>query len=1026
MILKIKFYITNEKMRKYLFLLFLMLTTTVSAQNSITLTGQVIDDLKEPLIGVSVSVKGTTNGTSTDLDGNFVLNNVPSNSTIVVSMIGFDQQEIALKGQTELNVILKEKATTLDDVVVIGYGVVKKSDLTSSITTVKGEKLQNMSAGNALNALQGQANGVQITSAGGPGDVPRIIIRGVTTQNGSDPLYVVDGVPLPEGSNINYINQHDIESMEILKDASAAAIYGTRGSNGVVLITTKKGKVGKPTFQFSSSVGFQTMTKPDIAGAEVYEKVFKARYENDGSSWENAWGTKTGNGLKNSDGTDWWDKTVNDFALQHNYNFGFQGGSEQIVYSGSVGYFRQESQFDAGYWQRLTGRFNTEYKFSPVVKFGMDFNPAYENWEDTPNLFGAAMKMDPTTPVYRSKDEWSTTNSYNNYERSYHNLEHNPVATAARQNAYTNKYALGMNPYVNIEPLKGLIFRTQFGVNVSNEIYNKFTPIFFIHDLEKNDKASAERKSTTRVNWAWTNTVNYMKTFDEKHNINLMGGYTMEKDAIYWNRSETTDIASNHPDLQYPNAGSTRIAAEGTDEFYTLISYIGRVMYNFDSRYYLTATMRADGSSRFPAGNKYAYFPSVSGAWNITNEPFMSDQNAFDNLKLRLGWGRVGNQNIEKGAYLNLIDNIYYTLGGDRVTGTAPSRIGNKNLKWEVVEDYNLGIDMSFLNNRLEVTADVFSKKSHDMLVNSPNLNVSGYPSWDAMMWTNVGSMQARGWELSFNWRDAIQDLRYEVGLNLSSVKNKAIKFNDGVIAWSGNFYNNSIIKNDAGKEISQFYGYIADGIFQNEAELDAHSKDGKRIQESAEPGDIRFKDLNGDGKLDENDKKYIGAAFPDLMIGLNLRAFYKDFDLTANFYGTIGNDIYNSAKAGFYSGENGQNVYADAFNKAWNGEGTSNKYPRLTVADVNQNYRTVSSFFVEDGSYFRCKLLQLGYTLPKHITKQVGVRVSVSAQNLFTITNYSGMDPERASMGSALESGIDNIGYPNPRTFLLGVNVNF
>lgn len=1020
-------------MRKYLFLLFLMLTTTVSAQNSITLTGQVIDDLKEPLIGVSVSVKGTTNGTSTDLDGNFILNNVPSNSTIVVSMIGFDKQEIALKGQTELNVILKEKATTLDDVVVIGYGVVKKSDLTSSITTVKGEKLQNMSAGNALNALQGQANGVQITSAGGPGDVPRIIIRGVTTQNGTDPLYVVDGVPLPEGSNINYINQHDIESMEILKDASASAIYGTRGSNGVVLITTKKGKVGKPSFQFSSSVGFQTMTKPDIAGAEVYEKVFKARYENDGSSWQNAWGTKTGNGLKNSDGTDWWDKTVNDFALQHNYNFGFQGGSEQIVYSGSIGYFRQESQFDAGYWQRVTGRFNTEYKLSSIVKFGMDFNPSYENWEDTPNLFGAAMKMDPTTPVYRPESDWSTTNPYNNFERAYHNQEHNPLATMSRQNAYTNKYALSMNPYVNIEPIKGLIFRSQFGMNVSSEIFNRFYPVFFIHDLEKNDKASAIRKSTTRVNWAWTNTVNYMKTFDEKHNLNLMGGYTMEKDAIYWNLTGKTDVPSNHPDLQYPSGGTTPLdkiddyETGGTDEFYTLISYIGRVMYNFDSRYFLTATMRADGSSRFPANKKYAFFPSVSGAWNVSNEPFMQEQEVFDNLKVRVGWGRVGNQFIAKGAYLNLVDDVNYVLGGDRVTGTAISQVGNSTLKWETVEDYNFGVDMSFLNNRLEVTADIFRKKSKDMLIENPNLLVLGYPMWDGRLWGNIGSMQAQGWELSFNWRDAIQDFRYEVGLNLSSVQNKAIKFSDGMIIWNKNFSGSSIIRNIADEEISQFYGYVADGIFQNEAEVNAHSdKDGKLMQQYAEPGDIRFKDINGDGKLDDNDKKYIGNAYPDLMLGLNLKAYYKNFDLTANLYGTIGNDIYNSAKAGFYSGEGGQNVYADAFSKAWNGEGSTNTYPRLSYSDKNNNYKTVSSFFVEDGSYFRCKLLQLGYTLPKNITKHVGVRFSVSAQNLFTITNYSGMDPERAAMGAALEAGVDEIGYPNPRTFLFGVNVNF
>jgi TonB-linked SusC/RagA family outer membrane protein len=1010
-------------MKKMLFAFLFFLPVCLWAQQRATLTGKVVSAADgETLIGVSVSVKGTTTGTVTGLDGDFTLTNIADNARLVFSFLGFQTQEVNVNSRSFINVSLNEDTQALSEVVVIGYGVVKKSDLTSSITTVKGDDLKTLSAGNALVSMQGKAPGVQITGSGGPGAAPRVIIRGVTTVNGTDPLYVVDGVPMSPGSNINFLNQDDIESIEVLKDASASAIYGTRASNGVILVSTKKGKAGKTTFQFNTSLGFQTLSKPDLADAATYEKVFKERYTNDDRTpvWSDT------QALTN---TDWWDETIHKQASSQNYNLSFQGGTDKIIFSGSVGYFRQNSQYDVGYWDRLTGRFNTEYTFSKVVKAGIDFAPRMETWDDTPNLFGAVMKMDPTTPVFRPETDWDT-NPFNNYARSYHNQEWNPAASVARQNAHSKEYGLVMNPYISLEPVKGLVFRTQFGTNTRFRISDSFEPVFFIDTLEKNDNSKATRNTTGWVDWNWTNTLSYMKTFQEKHNLNLMGGFTTEKFAEYNLEGSQEGIPSNHPNLQYVDAGTINPKASGTNVYNTLTSYLGRAMYNYDNRYYLTASVRVDGSSKFPSGNKYATFPAVSAAWRISEEAFMHNQTVFSNLKLRAGWGRVGNQNIDPSAYLNLLTTKDYVFGSnaDRLVGTAIDQIGNTDLQWETVEDYNLGLDFSVLEGRLSVTADVYRKLSKDMLMERNNLLILGYPMGDGRMWANIGSMQAKGWELSVNWNDKINDFSYAVGVNLSGVKNTAKKFAEDTPLLTGRINNAyDVIKNEVGGEISRFYGYVADGIFQTQEEIDNYvGSNGEKLQKNAVPGDIRFKNLKDDDALNDEDKTYIGNAFPDLMVGFNLHLAYKNFDLNSNFYGTIGNDIYNQAKSGFYSGANGQNVYADAYDAAWRGEGSSNFYPRLSNSDKNKNYSTPSSFFVEDGSYFRCKLLQLGYTLPKKWTQKTDIRFSVSAQNLFTITNYSGMDPETAAMGSAIESGIDNLGYPNPRTFLFGLNVNF
>lgn len=1006
-------------MKKYIITLCLIAASVLGFAQS-KVEGTVISAIdKSPVAGATVIVENTTIGAITDGNGKYVLTNVPDGGSLEFSMIGFKTLVEPVNRRSQVNVTLEVQTMDLDEVVVIGYGAVKKSDLTSAISTVKADEITQMSTGNAMSAIQGKVNGVQVQSAGGPGATPTIIIRGVSTVNGSDPLYVVDGMPV--GTNINFLNSEDIESMEVLKDASATSIYGTRGSNGVILITTKKGKAGKTQFTFSSKTGIQMIDQVDMAGAGEYEQVFKTRYTNDGASY--TWVGK--DGWSDSEGTDWWDATLNNYSVTHSYNFGFSGGDEKLTFSANMGYYYNNSQFDYGYWDKFNLRINMDYKFSDMVKAGIDMTPYVESWDNTPSVWNNMMSMDPTTDVMLSEDLW-TDNEYSNYSRSNNNQAWNPVASVARMDNRSRKYGFIGTPYVAVEPIKGLIIRSQMGVQATIQRQDVYSPEFYIDLLEKNDVNSIARYYDETLNWNWANTANYMTTY-KKHSFNFMGGFTMEQYNTY-NLDGSSDAIPNNSDaLQEVSAGTTNQQASGTSSTYSLMSYLGRVMYNYDSKYYATITTRVDGSSKFPTDNQYAIFPSVSLAWRLKSESFLKDVDFINELKLRGGWGRVGNQSIDDDATLTLLTSADYTFGtsSSRTSGTTISSVGNSSLVWETVEDYSIGFDARFLDNRLSVVGDVYVKKSSDMLYQKQHIYAAGYPDWNCQVWSNVGSMQAKGWELSFQWNDKIKDLTYNVGLNLSHVKNTALVLSGDGTVLTGSFNGDYIIQNADGEEISQFYGYQADGIFQNWAEVYAHTDEyGNLLQPNAVPGDIRFANLNNDSVIDENDKTYIGSAMADLNVGLNISLAYRNFDFVANFYGTFGNDIFNTTKE-YYSGSNGANVYAGTLAAAWSGEGTSNDIPRLSASDLNGNYATVSSFYVEDGSYFRCKLLQLGYTVPKNKIAGLDVRVSLSAQNLFTFTNYSGLDPESAST-SVLAAGIDWKAYPNAKTFLLGIDFKF
>lgn len=1015
-------------MKKYILTLCLALIGLSAMAQNIAVRGQVTSKADgEPLIGATVRVQGTNQGTATDIDGNYTLNNVDPKATLIFNYVGFAELTIPVKGQSVINAELSETASSLDELVVVGYGVAKKSDLTSSISTIKGSEINEIVTGNAMDALQGRVPGVQVASGGGPGTTPKVMVRGVTTVGDGSPLYVVDGVPL-NSNNINFINNNDIESMEVLKDASASAIYGTRASNGVIIITTKKGKAGKTSVDFSASVGWQHIDKPSIAGANEYEKVFNKRYENDGrvAPWNSPYVD-----YADVDGTDWWDEVVNSAALVQNYSLSVRGGNEKYVYGLSVGYFKNNSQFDYGYWEKLNVRLNTEYNFTSWLKAGIDLAPNMEKWENTPNLFSAARSMDPTTPVFRPEDEWDPSNPMNNYERSYNNQEWNPAASLARMDNKTTKMALLMNPYIQIQPIRQLTLRTQFGVNAWYQRNDYYNYAFHIDALEQNTKNSTGRNYSDQLNWTWNNTATYIDTFAEKHNLTAMVGFTAERYANWWANASRQDIPGMSDLLHEVSAGTGDQFASGSASYQTLASALGRIMYNYDSRYYLTASMRYDGSSKFPKGNKWASFPSVSVAWRLSEEAFMeSTRSWLDNAKVRFGWGKVGNQNIDPGLFMSTLNNgVNYVFGTTptRYPSTIMAQLGNPNLKWETVEDIDFGLDLTLLQNRLNVTFDLYQKTSHDMLYARQSQLIMGLPTWMGALTQNIGEMRARGWELSLGWRDKAGEFGYDLGMQLSSVRNKAIRFSGDGPVWTGDGMPESIIRNEDEGLISRFYGYQADGLFQNWEEVYAHTNEhGKLIQPDAQPGDIRFLDLNHDGQLNDSDKKYIGNPYPDLMLGFNIGLNWRGWDFAANFYGTFGNDIFNLQRSR-YSGASGQNVYAGTLAKAWSGEGSTNDIPRLSYNDLNQNYTRVSSFFVEDGSYMRCKLMTLGYTLPASIMGDINLRVYFSAQNLFTITGYSGMDPERPFYdGGAIETGIDRSNYPTPKTFLFGVDLKF
>lgn len=987
------------------------------AQNQ-TVTGTITDS-QEPLIGVSILVKGTDKGAITGIDGEYSIQ-VNSADTLVISYLGYETVEEPVNGRQQIDIQLFQGAYQLEEVVAVGYGTVKKKGLTGAISSVDGAALAKRNVADVAQALQGTMAGVQVSSGGGaPGSEASVLIRGISTINDNTPLYVVDDMPL---SDISWLNPKDIESVQVLKDASAAAIFGSRASNGVIIIETKKAKAGKLNIVFDGTSSIQQAAQaPALANATEYARMANQAAANSGLE------------LPFSDpealgaGTNWWDQ-VTQTAPIHNYSLSINKGTEDLKVSTGFSYFNQGGLIKGGEYERLTLRLNTDLKVTEWLRIGQNFNLSKDVTVNGPNLVWDAVRAEPTIPVYLPEFEQNGRNEFSLFHPTTRTDLANPMGALARNFNQTDYLRLVGNAYAILDLGHGFSAESRFGIYFSNWENNWFAPDYYIEPTDRLDINQVGRSHNNRTNFNWNNLLHYTLNSDN-HRFKATAGYTMESFEHRTLSGSGNAVPGNAPEFRYIEAATEAFWAQGLNERNTQASYLSRVEYGYKYRYLITASFRADGSSRFSEENRWGYFPAVSVAWNAQEEAFLKNVRWLSQLKFRAGWGQVGNQNINNNALLTTLGRAIYVYGADEAleVGAAPATVGNPDLRWETVEDLNFGLDFGFFNQALSFTVDYFERKSKDMLM---QVSIPAYlGAAFSTPWANVGSLDSRGVELTATYRKQISpDISFKISLNASRARSTMRELAFGEEIWSGNHQRLDLLtRTTEGQPAGAFYGWATDGIFQNEEEVINHTDEfGNRIQPLAQPGDFRFVDLNGDGRLDDNDRKMIGNPEPDVTFGLNLSANYKAFDLFVLFNGTYGNDVLNALQPYTHAGNGVYNAYRGIIFDAWSGEGTSNSQPRLAVRDDNQNFR-YSDYYIQDGSFLRLRSAQIGYTLPAVLSQTVKIsqaRIFVGGENLFTWTNYSGLDPDIG--GSALERGIDWGQYPLPKVFMAGVNITF
>jgi len=1007
--------------------------TEVFQQNSIS--GLVTDASGQPLPGVTVFLKGTSNGTTTSTEGRYSINNVPENGFLVFTFIGMKTQEIPIDGKKIINIILSEVSIDIEEIVTIGYGTVKKRDLTGSVASISAKDIGVITVTNSAQILQGKASGVMVTSvSGSPGADMNIRIRGLGTVNSNEPLYVIDGIPT---SGMNNLNPNDIESIEVLKDASSSAIYGSRAASGVVLITTKKGAVGTPKITFESYMGVSTPSKsPTQLNSEQYHDMIQTAHLNGGTKLPKKLESEYEKGYD----TNWWDEFTQKGVVQ-NYFLSASGGSEKVKYAFSGGFFKQEGTIKASAYERISFRLNSDYSITEKLKVGLNLgitnstrNSITEGTQSWFGLVSEALNMDPMVPVINPDADVNDPDyEFNKYGYTSITDSKNPVATTARTFNESNNFKTLGNAYLNYTILDGLSYRMNVGIDINNALTDNFNPRFYLTPSEKNSLASIYRSYGYSQGIVLDNMITYTKTIED-HNFTAIAVFTSEEQIYDRFGGSKQETLTNDEANRVLDAATTSDQISGTKSSNSLLSYLGRINYSFKDKYLLTASIRRDGSSRFAPGYNWGLFPSVSLGWKINEESFFKKLNVqfVDLLKLRTGWGQIGNQNISDYAYLSLIkgsNSTRYVIGGVPLQGYAPIVMGNPNIKWETVESSNFGIDANLFKNKVSFSADYYIKETRDMLLQVPLVKYSGYPSDP---WSNAGSIRNIGWDIQLNYRNLISDFKYDLGVNLTTLNNEVISLGTGGAIYGGKTKLGQVTKTEVGQPIGSFYGYVMDGIFQNNEEVE------KGVQPNAEPGDIRFKDIAGtpdsngnptgpDGIIDGYDLTYIGNPIPDFLLGFSMNLTYKNFDLGLFLQGVYGNEIYNASKFFTFRANGRYNMDQDAYLNAWNGEGTSNTIPRIVSTEKNNNFRN-SSFFIEDGSYLRLKDIHLGYSLPSSLCKVINIsnlRLFVSAQNLVTFTKYSGLDPEIGS-STLLDVGIDYGTYPQPKTLMGGISINF
>ena len=1059
-------------MKKLLSVLFLLSFTLASVYaQDIQVKGTVVSGSDDfPLPGVNVVVKGTTQGVITDLDGNFMIS-IPSDAVLTFTYIGFKTQEVAVNGKTTLNVVLDEDTETLEEVVVVGYGVQKKSVVTASIAKVSADDLENKAPVRMDNALKGLAAGVDVTSSSGqPGASPRVRIRGIGTINNSDPLYIVDGMPISGG--LDFVNPNDIESIEVLKDAASGAIYGARAANGVILVTTKKGKLGKTSINYNFSYGWQSAWKRrEVTSATDYAILQNEKYMNGGQAplYADPYNLTDINGNPVTGfGTDWQDAVFNDGAPVVNHDVTISGATEKVNYYLSLGYYSQDGIVGGNYGQsnydRLTLRSNTSYNLidaskerSFLNKLDLSVNVAYMRTHSTGvsensefgSILGSALYLSPILPITVSGA--TADEMVNYYESQGFDLPRDPNGNAYTVPSYFGSYNEMNNPLamMTLNPQKNFSHKFVPKFSIDLQLWDNLKYHFSYsadmsfwgydaatvskHYLSGNNNATHTSASANRqqnVTWQIENTLTYDKTFG-KHTVGVVLGQSALKykgDQVGGSRWNL--VNPNKPSIDY----ATGSVIDGVAQFsvygapfveHTMASMFGRLSYNYDERYMVQATVRRDGSSRFGPNNKYGIFPSFSAGWNVMNESFMEDtRDWLSNLKIRFSWGKNGNDNIDDFGYTSLTamgNNVLFGKDAIKWNGSKASRLSNPDLRWEESEQTDIGIDLGFFNGALTASIDYYIKKTNGMIIEMPIPSYVG----ETKPLGNVGDMENKGVEFELGYKWNIGDAHFSVKGNATYLKNTLKNLGndtgyidlDGIQGLSGGGTRGS-----NGQPFPYFFGYKTDGVFQNVAEVQAYvNKDGNLIMPDAVPGDVRFVDVNGDGQITADDRTNIGNGTPDWTYGLNLNADWKGFDFNIFFQGVAGNEVFD----GTFRSDVSSGNYPSWMLGRWTGEGTSNKYPRLALGD-DTNWQ-VSDLYVCDGSYFRLKNITLGYTLPQNLTRKVCIerlRVYVQAENLATWTKYWGFDPEISSGATSL--GVDRGIYPQARTFTIGANISF
>ena len=989
---------------RFLFIMIGLFISLGAFAQQITVKGHVKDDTGEPVIGASVLESKTVNGTITDIDGNFVLT-VPSNSVLTISFIGYATQEVTVNGKTSLTVVLKEDAKVLDEVVVVGYGTMKKSDLTGAVSSVGTKDIKDSPVANIGQAMQGKVSGVQIIDAGKPGDNVTIKIRGLGTINNSDPLVVIDGIPTDLG--LSALNMADIERVDVLKDASATAIYGSRGANGVVMITSKRGAEGAGKVSVTANWAFQNATNvPDMLNAAQY-----AALNNDMLSAidvDNSLNPLWADPFALGKGTNWLDELLRT-GIKQSYSVSYSGGTDKAHYYVSGGFLDQSGIVESVNYRRFNFQANSDAQVNKWLKFTTNLTFSTDVKKSGDYNIGDTMKALPTLPVKNEDGSWSGPEG----NAEWYGSIRNPIGPTQLVQNETKGYNFLANITGEITFTKGLKLKSTFGYDAKFWFTDNFIPAYDWKPtpVEESSRYKSDNKSFT---YLWDNYFVFDHTFARKHKIGLMAGSSAQ-----WNEYDYLNAQKNlfmFDNIHEMDNGEKMYSLGGSSNGWSLLSLMARLNYSYEDRYLLTATVRRDGSSRFGKNNRWGTFPSVSLAWRMSQEEwFPKDNFGVNDLKVRLGYGVTGNQEIGNYAFVATYNTGTYPFGTNNSTALVSSTLSNPNIHWEEVRQTNFGIDLGLFNSRINLSLDAYIKNTNDMLVKASIPITSGFED-TTTTYTNAGKVRNKGVEMTLRTINLQGPLSWETSVTATCNKNEILDLNSETPMYINQIGNSYVTMLKAGYPINVFYGYVTDGIFQNQKEVDMHA-----TQVGAAPGDIRFKDLNNDGVINDEDRTVLGNPNPNWFFSMSNNLSYRGFELSVFLQGVAGNKIYNANNIDNEGMSAAYNQTTAVLNR-WTGEGTSYSMPRAVWGDPNQNSR-VSNRFVENGSYLRLKNITLSYSFPKKWMQKIQIenaRLSFSCENVATLTGYSGFDPE------VDVNGIDQGRYPISRTFSMGLNFNF